>query len=487
MNIIKRIFGRRAHGKRVFTAGQHNRLTSDWITSTINTNEDIKRFLPVLVERSRHLAKNHSDYRKWLTMRSQNIVGPDGFNFQAKVVNTDGNPDKVANEIIERHWKEWGKAANKYCTIDGVGSFRDFCELVDRTFAVDGEAFIHIQRGSSNPYGISLELIDSLLVDVTKNYVPDRPGKNQIIMGVEVDPNGKPLAYFIKTNPNDYGYSSETKRVPSDQIIHLMKREFAGQVRGFPMASAAILDMNMLQGYREAELIAARIAACQMGVWEDSGNKIGARINPDSKNSNGTLLVDFAPGKFVDAPSGKTLKTIQPTHPNADAGNFVRSMMRSIANGLSVFYNSFGNDLEGVNFSSMRSGALEERDNWKTCQRFFIENFLEKIYREWLRMFLLSGLSILPISKKDKFLNVVFQGRRWAWVDPYKDIQANALAIQSLIRSPQDVIRESGRDPEDVIAEISQFEQTVNKMGLTLFNIKKEVVNNADDEEENRS
>jgi lambda family phage portal protein len=160
-------------------------------------------------------------------------------------------------------------------------------------------------------------------------------------------------------------------------------------------------------------------------------------------------------------------------------------MMRSIANGLSVFYNSFGNDLEGVNFSSMRSGALEERDNWKTCQRFFIENFLEKIYREWLRMFLLSGLSILPISKKDKFLNVVFQGRRWAWVDPYKDIQANALAIQSLIRSPQDVIRESGRDPEDVIAEISQFEQTVNKMGLTLFNIKKEVVNNADDAEEN--
>ena len=106
MNIIKRIFGRGAHGKRVFTAGQHNRLTSDWITSTINTNEDIKRFLPVLVERSRHLAKNHSDYRKWLTMRSQNIVGPDGFNFQAKVVNTDGTPDKVANEIIERHWKE---------------------------------------------------------------------------------------------------------------------------------------------------------------------------------------------------------------------------------------------------------------------------------------------------------------------------------------------------------------------------------------------
>ena len=37
------------------------------------------------------------------------------------------------------------------------------------------------------------------------------------------------------------------------------------------------------------------------------------------------------------------------------------------------------NDLEGVNFSSIRSGTLEERDKWAADQQWFIETVLERI------------------------------------------------------------------------------------------------------------
>jgi capsid protein len=121
---------------------------------------------------------------------------------------------------------------------------------------------------------------------------------------------------------------------------------------------------------------------------------------------------------------------------------------------------------------------LSERDGWKIDQQFLIENFIDIVYMRWLRMFLLSGLSILPFSKIEKFDAAIWQPRRWQWVDPRADVQANLSAIAGLIKSPQEVIRENGGDPDDVLADIQAFSQAANAAGLTFLPSIKDANNN---------
>ncbi len=43
-----------------------------------------------------------------------------------------------------------------------------------------------------------------------------------------------------------------------------------------------------------------------------------------------------------------------------------------------------------------------------------------------------------------------WQGPRWSWVDPQKDIRAEIEAKDNLLASPSEIIRKQGRDPETV-------------------------------------
>lgn len=461
--------------QRRFQAAAVDRTTSDWVLSPITTNEDIRSNLKRLVERSRDLAKNNSGYRRWLSMRQRNIIGPQGFLLQAKVWNEPQagipeRPDKMANEILEANWYAWGTQTAQACTVDGRHSWHSLCTLVDRAHAVDGEAFVRVLRGNYNQWGLTLQPIDATLIDVDLN-VPAGNGQNEIIMGVERDAWGRPVAYHVLAA--DYYNRTYTTdkyvRIPAADMIHVFTPEFVGQVRGFPPAAAAIQDMNMAAGYREAVLINARTAACNMGIWERPVNASGKITFDNPGDAENKATMDMEPGRFAIAPKGWTFKSLTPSNAPGAVGDFLKVIERSIASGLDVNYNDFANDLEGVNFSSLRYGALCERDSWKMEQAAFIEGFCRFVWRAWLEQFLLSGRSVLPFSKVDKFDAVVFIPRRWDWVDPLRDIKADREAVDMRVLAPQDIIREAGRDPDEVLEEIAAWGEKLKNYGLEIL------------------
>jgi lambda family phage portal protein len=149
-----------------------------------------------------------------------------------------------------------------------------------------------------------------------------------------------------------------------------------------------------------------------------------------------------------------------------------------------VSYHSLGNDLENVNFSSIRAGTLEEREAWKAIQGWVIEHFCNPVYSDWLKMALLRGrLANLPMSKFEKFNNPVWQPKRWPWVDPLKDIKAQEAAVMMGVKSVSDVIRETGRDPDEVWREL---EKDITRLAPILAKLGQgktaqlEVTNNVD-------
>jgi capsid protein len=107
-------------------------------------------------------------------------------------------------------------------------------------------------------------------------------------------------------------------------------------------------------------------------------------------------------------------------------------------------------------------------------QDWMIDAFLIPVYRDWLQMALGTGAivmengSALPAAKYDKFSAHTWQGRRWPWVDPLKDIEASISAVNAGLDSPQRQAAEQGRDVEDVLDDIAAFQAMVKEKGIVL-------------------
>jgi len=169
---------------------------------------------------------------------------------------------------------------------------------------------------------------------------------------------------------------------------------------------------------------------------------------------------------------GTTFVQHDPQHPVTAYGDFVKACLRGIASGMGVSYNSLASDLEGVNYSSIRAGLLEEREEWKNIQTWFIETVVEPVFESWLKMALLSGAlkmpngSALPAAKLEKFNAPDWKPRRWPWVDPLKDMQASVLAVEKGFQSRRHIISEAGDDIEDVFSDDAADKQLAADYGL---------------------
>ena len=105
-------------------------------------------------------------------------------------------------------------------------------------------------------------------------------------------------------------------------------------------------------------------------------------------------------------------------------------------------------------------------------QAWLTEALCRPVFEIWLRDALARGTistggNAIGLSRFDKFKRVTFQARRWAWVDPLKDMNANKVAIDHRIRSTSDIIREQGQDPEEVFAEIARERAQMDALGIT--------------------
>lgn len=452
---------------RRYDAAAQTRLTHGWTTQNTTLDSELRMDLDALRARARDLVSNNDYARKFLSMVATNVVGPAGFILQSLAAKPDGTPDNADRNAIETAWAEWGRAGE--CDVTGRYAFPDLCRIIMRAVARDGECLVRRVRDRRFTYGFRLQVLDIDRLDV--RHWESLPNGNKIVMGVELDTWGKPVAYWLLTrHPGDrmpLGTGTETttrERVPAADMFHLFVAERPEQTRGIPWMHTAMLRLQMLGGYEEAAIVAARTGASKMGFFvSPDGTASGVS---DGKDEQGSFITDAEAGSFGILPEGYDFKPWSPEYPTQNYDSFVKSCLRGLASGLGVAYNTLANDLENVNFSSIRSGTLEERDHWMVVQGWFVESFLRPLFADWLEVALLNGAIAmpngfaLPSGKLNKFRVHNWQGRRWQWVDPLRDMQTAVLAIEKKLMSPQQVAAQMGVDLEDVIAAL----QTANKL-----------------------
>ncbi len=464
----KRFFGKeipKEIPKRSYAGANMGRLLTGWLRPSTSADAELETVLAVLRDRSRELSRNNDYARKFMKMCITNVIGPSGIILQNKAkVNGNGKLDTDANKIIEEQWAKWGKRGN--CTVDGRMSWWEFQKLFIESVARDGEAIIRKVKGWNNKWNFALQMIEPDHLD--EKYSDD---KKNIKMGIQFDKYQRPINYFLyKRHPGEKTTVVSTpdyETVPASDIIHAFRIERAGQSRGVPWMHSAMTRLYHCGQYEEAELVAARIGAAKMGFYKPPEGS-ALEIIPDKKDSSGNLLKKVEPGILEELPPGWDFQQFTPDHPVGNFPNFMKATLRGISAGLNVSYNSLANDLEGVNYSSLRSGALEERDNWRILQAWTIESLCNPVFNEWLYWFLLSGIAPLPLNKLENFNFPTWKPRGWAWVDPSKDSEANRADIMAGLTTRSKVVSERGDELEDIYEQLQHENELSEQYGLDL-------------------
>jgi lambda family phage portal protein len=448
----------------VYAGAAINRLNADWITSTLSADASIRGDFRLLRERARELVRDKSYAARYVAMWSENVVGPDGITLQAMVTTAQGDPDKVINKAIEDAWDDFSMPEN--ASVDGQLSLTDIATLVAEMWKQDGEALVRIWPGFDNRHAFSLQVLDADVLDHTYNRAPTQTS-NEIRMGVERNRWGRPVAYWIWTvHPTDYQNTAIIKeriRVPAEQIIHVYTVKRPGQTRGVTAFAPVMSDINMAGGYQEAELVAARAGAANMGFIIDGEESEGD--DPDTPTS---VPTEAEPGAFHKLKPGQTVAQYSPEHPTTAFGGFMSSIYRSIASGLSVAYSSLTGDLSQANYGSLRDGSLKERDAYKRGQIQLSVQFYRRVYLQWMRFAMLGGALNLPRGNPALYAAHNWLARGWPWIDPEKDIKAAAMEVAYGFNTRTAVCAANGRDFEENVKQLAHEEDVATELGVEL-------------------
>lgn len=439
---------------RMFTATENTRLTAGWNSMPLTADEIIDRNQRALVARSREQAANNDYGKAFLRMCRQNIVGSTGVQLNAQSIDEKGKLDKLANDAIELAWRDWSKKQN--CDVTGKQSWRAIQSACVNSAAKDGEFFLRMVFGrDAGPWGFAVQVLDPQRCPVDMNDKNPR-GAGFIKQGIRFNRYGRPLSYFFSTTDeteSDYRYGERYfVEVPAEQIVHGFLSDIVGQKRGLPWMATALFRMRQLAGMEEAAIVNARVGANKLGFikWKDG---FGPEHGDDDE-----LIIDSEAGEWTVLPEGAEIQETNPQYPAGEYAPFMKQTLRGMAAGLGVQYNNLATDLEGVNFSSIRQGTLDEREHWKDLQEWLIENLMQPVFDAWLPRALLSArIQVkgrpLKAERIERYSQVSFQGRRWQWIDPRADVDAAVEAKNNGLTSPSQIIREQGRDPQTVWAE----------------------------------
>jgi lambda family phage portal protein len=155
---------------------------------------------------------------------------------------------------------------------------------------------------------------------------------------------------------------------------------------------------------------------------------------------------------------GERLDFHKPDRPNSALDPFLRYMLREVAAGSGVSYESLSRDYSQSNYSSSRLALLDDRDLYKATQQWWIRAFRQPLHAIWLRMAVYArAIEAVPIEQyataSDKFEAVLFKPRGWSWIDPTKEVNAYKEAIRAGLTTITDVIAATGGglDIEDLI------------------------------------
>lgn len=413
-----------------------------WQTGAEVTNlqADIRTSGALIARRAQFYVQNNCHAAAAVRGLVANIIGPG-------IKPLSRHPQKSLRERLHQRWGLWIDE----CDVTDNSDFYGLQALVARMMAVDGEAFVRFTTGADGFPRLQVLHADQVTRDQAPVGAPD---------GIEHDKWGAPVAYHVlPRRTSDWQQFPAPQQTPvrlaARDVAHIFDPLEAGQRRGLSWLSPALTKISETDQMDDAALASAKIR-----------NLISAAVTaPEGSEAMRNAAVDWVPGAMLPLDPGSDVEFFEPKESGA-YGEFLQTHLRAIAVGIGVPYEVLTGDLSEVNYSSIRAGIVEFRKRLQHWQYNIIgRRLLRPVWQRFVTASMAAGI-VAPAKLQDAIRLVEWQPPKQEWVDPLKDVQAGALAVDAGFTSRSAIISEMGYDPEIVDAEIAADNERAASLGI---------------------
>ncbi len=461
--ISRRMFG----GTPVYDGTGGGRRALAWMPSNPGAVSALSLAQDELRAKSRDLVRRNAWAAAGIEAFVANAIGT-GIKPQSMV------QDQTTREAIHSLWWDWCEQADAA----GLTDFYGLQALATRAMLEGGEALVRLRYRRMEddlPVALQIQVLEAEHLPNAMNR--DLPGGNVIRAGIEFDRLGRRVAYHLcRSHPNDSllapmsssAGGMDTVRVDASEVIHLFRPLRPGQIRGEPWLTRALVKLNELDQYDDAELVRKKTAAMFAGFitrLAPEDNLMGE----SAADANGVAMAGMEPGTLQILEPGEDIKFSAPADVGSSYAEFMRQQFRAVAAAMGITYEMLTGDLTQVNYSSIRAGLLEFRRRCEALQHgVIVHQLCRPIWRAWMDQAVLEGTLVLPGYRKDKrqYQSAKWIPQGWKWVDPQKEYNAMKLAIRAGLMSRSEAISGNGYDAEDVDREIAADNARADDLGL---------------------
>jgi lambda family phage portal protein len=403
---------------------------------TTDINEDLVEDLQTLQRRCRYEAQNNSLIEGAIETHATDIGGDDGPSLQ---VRTD-NP--AFNEKIETLWADWVH----HC------EYQHDLSMVDLIHGWVGQLWYHgefLCQDILGNYAMEYRLLD---IGADRLDFASRM-KGDVVMGVEVNKTGQPIAYWIKEDD----YSGRSKPIAASLIHHGFRRRFAGQLRGIPILAGGLQPVADLRDYETQVMDAARSAA-DGATWlvTDHPDAKYVPLKPTDTWANMRRTARAA------APGWKPM-SVSATQPAATHRNFKEDKERDIGLPAEMPLMILRHDSSKHNLSSARYDGVRYSRSISRVQKWFDRRILNSALNRLITLSRLDGTLRIDSPKQLKI--------RWSWPkppsnDPFKEAMASRIRLENGTASLSEEIANTGGRPDQVIDQRRRDNEDLEANGL---------------------
>lgn len=459
-------------------ASEEKRWAKGYNAESFSPQQDIDENLKTLRERSRDLEMNTPLGAATINTITTKTVGT-GLYLKSCIDYEYLGLTQEEAEAWERHTERefalW--AESKECDYVRQHTFYEMQSLILRGMASNGDGLGIVKYAPQTfkmPYELRLQIIESdrlcnpLLNKEGINVISNTgiygyaDNGNQIVNGIEIDSDGRLVAYWICNRyPDDHTQlhlkprewkriEAFGKRTGNPNVLHLFKATRASAYRGVPVLAPVIEQLKQLTRYSEAEIMAAVISGMFTVFIKHNGasseNPFGNNMfayNPygnaeeEKKETQRTnpAEVGIGNGAIVGLEEGEDVTIANPTRPNANYDGFIVALFKQIGAALEIPYEVLMKAFNS-SYSASRAALLEAAETFKTYRTLLADDFCQPSYE----LFLCEAVAKGRI-KAEGFFTDPLKRKAWSsamWnststvpvLDPVKEVSAAKMRCE---------------------------------------------------------
>lgn len=457
--------------------------------------EDINEANYTLRQRSRMLYMAAPIATAALKRQRTNVVG-NGLRLKS-TINRDllGMTQEAAEAWQKRTEAEFALWAERKdaCDATGVNDFYGLQQLAMLAWPMSGDCFCLFRQydtSKMHPYSLRLHLIEadrvrtptaggglSLLTTTGK-----ADNGNPIYDGVEVDSNGRVVAYHIaSTYPFQNTLEPTTftrveaygKKTGLPNILHIMDSERCEQYRGVPYLAQVMEPLLQMRRYTEAEIMAAIVQSFFTAFVKTEGDTTEMPFGEPSSTdaleiSRDPSDYEMGPGNTIIMEPGEDVAFGSPTHPNTGFDTFMRSLCEQVGAAFEIpadlLLMSFN-----ASYSASRAALLEAWKAFRMRREWLTKSFCRPVYEVWMTEAVARGRIIAPGFLTDPLIRQAYLQSEWigpsqGQLDPTKEVAAAVTAIENGL---------STREAEAIRLNGSEYAANVDKLTMENERLRK--------------